>query len=111
MKHSQKYDILSRVARRHHHNTQALGVLLIISTGDTSIQPPVRITARNRPVTSGTQRFIRISETGIVHSKPRLAQGSVNSRCRVLTFPTTDKKPPFLTFIYPCIANIFSEYN
>jgi len=48
MKQNQKYDILSRVARRRHHNTQALASLLIISTGDTSIQPSVRITAREQ---------------------------------------------------------------
>ena len=48
MKHNQKYDILSRVARRRHHNTQTLASVLVISTGDTSIQPSVRITAREQ---------------------------------------------------------------
>jgi hypothetical protein len=48
MKHNQKYDILSRVARRRHHNTQALASLLMISTGDTSVHPSVRITAREQ---------------------------------------------------------------
>ena len=46
-KHSQKY-IHSRVARRRHRNTQALASLLMISTGDTSIQPSVCITAREQ---------------------------------------------------------------
>ena len=58
MKHNQKYDNLSRVARRRHHNTQAQASLLTISTADTSIQPSVRIIAREQACKQAARRSL-----------------------------------------------------
>lgn len=61
MKHDQKYDILSLRRWR---------LCLRFPLVTLQFNPQYVLQPGNRPVTSGTQRFIRISETGIVHSKP-----------------------------------------